>query len=48
MSGAMPLLQPLGRTFLNGLESIGRFVLFAFRAVWLGVRPPYYPRLMLK
>ena len=44
----MPLLQPLGRTFLNGLESIGRFALFAFRAVWLALQPPYYPRLMLK
>jgi len=44
----MPLLQPLGRTFLNGLESVGRFVLFAFNAVMIGLRPPYYPRLMLK
>jgi phospholipid/cholesterol/gamma-HCH transport system permease protein len=44
----MPLLQPLGRTFLYGLESVGRFVLFAFRAVVLGLQPPYYPRLMLK
>ncbi|HWA49652.1 MAG TPA: ABC transporter permease [Dongiaceae bacterium] len=44
----MPLLQPLGRTFLNGLESVGRFVLFAFRAVMIGLQPPYYPRLMLK
>ena len=44
----MPLLQPLGRTFLNGLESIGRFALFAFRAVMIGLQPPYYPRLMLK
>ena len=44
----MPLLQPLGRTFLDGLESVGRFVLFAFRAVVIGLQPPYYPRLMLK
>ncbi len=44
----MPLLQPLGRTFLNGLESVGRFVLFAFRAVVIGLQPPYYPRLMLR
>jgi phospholipid/cholesterol/gamma-HCH transport system permease protein len=44
----MPLLQPLGRTFLNGLESVGRFALFAFRAVVIGLQPPYYPRLMLK
>jgi phospholipid/cholesterol/gamma-HCH transport system permease protein len=44
----MPLLQPLGRTLLNGLESVGRFALFAFRAVVIGLQPPYYPRLMLK
>ena len=31
----MPLLQPLGRTFLDGLESIGRLSLFALRAILL-------------
>ncbi|MGH6892280.1 MAG: MlaE family ABC transporter permease [Dongiaceae bacterium] len=44
----MPLLQPLGRTFLNGLEAIGRVVLFTLRAIFLSLRPPYYPRLILK
>lgn len=44
----MPLLQPLGRTFLSGLEAIGRVALFSLRAVLLALQPPYYPRLMLK
>ena len=44
----MPLLQPLGRTFLNGLESIGQVTLFTLRALLMAVRPPYYPRLIGK
>ena len=44
----MPLLQPLGRTFLDGLESIGRLVLFTLRAVLAAVQPPYYPRHILR
>src|SRR5690348_11887642 len=44
----MPLLQPLGRTFLLGLAAIGRLALFTIRAILLAVRPPYYPRLILK
>jgi phospholipid/cholesterol/gamma-HCH transport system permease protein len=44
----MPLLQPLGRTFLNGLSAIGRLALFALSAILLAVRPPYYPRLIVK
>ena len=44
----MPLLQPLGRTFLNGLEAIGRVALFTLRAVLLALQPPYYPRLIGK
>jgi phospholipid/cholesterol/gamma-HCH transport system permease protein len=44
----MPLLQPLGRTFLDGLSAIGRLALFTLRAILLSVRPPYYPRLILK
>jgi phospholipid/cholesterol/gamma-HCH transport system permease protein len=44
----MPLLQPLGRTFLEGLAAIGRIALFTLQAVLLAVRPPYYPRLILK
>jgi phospholipid/cholesterol/gamma-HCH transport system permease protein len=44
----MPLLQPLGRTFLDGLSAIGRLALFTLHAILLAVRPPYYPRLILK
>jgi phospholipid/cholesterol/gamma-HCH transport system permease protein len=44
----MPLLQPLGRTFLDGLSAIGRLALFTLRALLLSVRPPYYPRLILR
>lgn len=44
----MPLLQPLGRTFLDGLSAIGRLALFALRAVLLAARPPYYPRLIAR
>ena len=44
----MPLLQPLGRTFLIGLSAIGRLALFALRAILLAVQPPYYPRLIVK
>jgi phospholipid/cholesterol/gamma-HCH transport system permease protein len=44
----MPLLQPLGRTFLNGLSAIGRLSLFALSAILLAVRPPYYPRLIVR
>ena len=36
----MPLLQPLGRTFLDGLEAIGRLFLFTLRAIFSAVRPP--------
>lgn len=43
-----PLLQPLGRTFLNGLESIGRLSLFALKSVLSATRPPYYPRHIFK
>ncbi|HET6622006.1 MAG TPA: ABC transporter permease [Dongiaceae bacterium] len=44
----MPLLQPLGRTFLDGLEAIGRLTLFTLRALLLAVSPPYYPRLIVR
>ena len=43
-----PVLQPIGRAFLSGLESTGRLSLFAMRAVSHCVRPPYYPRLILR
>ncbi|HSE73549.1 MAG TPA: ABC transporter permease, partial [Dongiaceae bacterium] len=44
----MALLQPLGRTFLDGLEAIGRLFLFTLRALLAAARPPYYPRLIVR
>jgi len=44
----VPVVQPIGRAFLSGLESIGRLSIFAARALSHCVRPPFYPRLILK
>jgi phospholipid/cholesterol/gamma-HCH transport system permease protein len=41
-------VQGVGRTFLSGLEAIGRVTLFAFKSVLLALQPPYFPRLILK
>jgi phospholipid/cholesterol/gamma-HCH transport system permease protein len=42
----MPILQPLGRTFLAFLAAAGRLVIFAVAAVRHCVTPPWYPRLI--
>ena len=42
----MPILQPIGRTFLRFLEATGHLSLFAATAVGHCVRPPIYPRLI--
>ncbi len=42
----MPILQPLGRTFLLFLQATGRIVLFTSTSVSHCVRPPIYPRLI--
>ena len=44
----VPVLQPLGRAFLSGLETMGRLTLFTGRAVYYAVQPPYYWRLLLR
>ena len=41
-------LQPIGRTFFNALAGLGRLTLFAGSGFINIVRPPYYPRLVLK
>ena len=41
-------LQGIGRTFLSGLEAIGRVTLFTIKAVLLALQPPYFPRLIGK
>jgi phospholipid/cholesterol/gamma-HCH transport system permease protein len=42
------ILQPIGRAFLGGLEATGKLALFSFSAVVNCVRPPFYPRLILR
>jgi phospholipid/cholesterol/gamma-HCH transport system permease protein len=42
------VLQPIGRTFLNGLSAIGRLTLFALVAVRHCLTPPFYPRLLVR
>ncbi|MGO1117116.1 MlaE family ABC transporter permease [Rhodovibrionaceae bacterium A322] len=44
----MPILSPLGRTFLAFLATTGRLSLFTVEAIAQGVRPPYYPRILLR
>jgi len=44
----MPVLAPIGRAFLALLAVTGRLALFAGAALGHTVRPPYYPRLILK
>jgi len=42
----MPILQPLGRTFLAFLAATGRITLFTAISVSHCLRPPIYPRLI--
>jgi len=44
----MPILAPIGRAFLALLAITGRLALFAGSGLMHAVRPPYYPRLILK
>ena len=44
----VPVLQPLGRTFIGFLEATGRLMLFTLAGLSHCVRPPIYPRLILK
>ena len=44
----MPILQPLGRTFLLFLEATGRIVMFTSTSVSHCFRPPFYPRLIVR
>jgi len=43
----MIILRPIGRTFLDGLEIIGRMALFTAKAIMQALRPPFYPRMIL-
>jgi phospholipid/cholesterol/gamma-HCH transport system permease protein len=42
------ILQPVGRTFLNGLSAMGRLTLFALIAIRHCLTPPFYPRLIIR
>ena len=44
----MPILQPIGRTFLAFLEATGRLSLFTALSLSHCLRPPFYPRLVLR
>lgn len=44
----LTLLAGTGRVFLNFLASIGRIVNFTALAIIYSLRPPFYPRLILK
>ncbi|MGE5538944.1 MAG: MlaE family ABC transporter permease [Gemmatimonas sp.] len=44
----LDLLAGTGRVFLNFLASLGRIVNFTALAIGYSVRPPYYPRLIVR
>jgi phospholipid/cholesterol/gamma-HCH transport system permease protein len=44
----VPVLRPVGRAFLAGLEATGRLALFTLDAVLHCFRPPWYPRLIVR
>mgnify|MGYP001809895160 CR=1 FL=1 len=44
----MTIFAAVGRLCLSFLAAAGRLVLFAGRALWSSVHPPFYPRLILR
>ena len=44
----MNFLSGIGRVFLAFLASVGRLALFAVDSIITGLRPPYYPRQILR
>ena len=44
----MPVLQPIGRTFLFFLAASGRLLIFSLTAAFSCFRTPLYPRLILR
>ncbi len=44
----MQILATVGRAFLNFLAVVGRLAMFTGLTLKHGVRPPYYPRLILR
>jgi phospholipid/cholesterol/gamma-HCH transport system permease protein len=44
----MPILAPIGRVFLGFLATWGRLSIFTLRSVSHCVRPPFFPRLIIR
>ncbi len=44
----VPIVQPLGRSFIAFLGATGRLILFTVTGVSHCFRPPFYPRLILR
>ncbi len=44
----MPILQPIGRTFLSFLAAVGRLSIFTLVSLSHCLRPPIYPRLIAR
>jgi phospholipid/cholesterol/gamma-HCH transport system permease protein len=44
----MPILAPIGRVLIGLLEVTGRLSSFAAAGVWHSVRPPFFPRLIVR
>jgi len=42
------ILQQTGRVFLAFLTSTGHLAIFLFKSLWDGMRPPYYPRQIIR
>ncbi|MEI7668601.1 MAG: ABC transporter permease, partial [Pseudomonadota bacterium] len=44
----MNFLANIGRVFLAFLASVGRLAIFALDAIISGIRPPYYPKQIMR
>lgn len=44
----MNFLANIGRVFLAFLASVGRLAIFMFEAILTGLKPPYYPRQLIR
>ena len=41
-------VEKIGQLFIRFLETTGRLTLFTGRILWVGLRPPYYPKQIFK
>ncbi len=48
MAIAINIFQPIGKVFLNFLQSVGKFILFCINSVYCLLTPPYQFKLFLK